>query len=295
MPDLSVQSKQPQKNSSGFHVVGWMNFLVLSATILIIGCDPCYNNPDPYDVVDRDDEFRVVVPCELQQSFQFLVLIDPSEEITELQKHSLRMDVCHKADSLKEDSSSVKVYRMAEDPSMLMDIMFDGKVPLSGDHATTLHEIPKDVEKNYLDNFKKPLEVVLDSVLFKSAETNSSPLIESMAALAEDNRDCNDKNPESPPCLLWIVSDMLQHSKNLSFYRDVVPKFDESKDDIDRWIPKFRPTVSISLVYRCKGQGGDIQDSPQFRVFWNDYFEHATGSKPIWDALPGESCRELIG
>ena len=143
--------------------------------------------------------------------------------------------------------------------------------------------VPKGTEQK----FKKVLEDSLTSLLKKPEEMDRSPIFRGLAS--PKNNTC-----DSSSCHLWVISDMLEYSDLANFYESI-PNFQDLKNRIgDHWgFPEKTTNIIIWRLKRCPSEGGEKQDSEEFKTFWNHYSDHVTGNEAEWKFIPiYEECTD---
>ncbi len=151
--------------------------------------------------------------------------------------------------------------------------------PRQGKQARVLDENERMIEERYQEQFRRPLDAIISSML-RSPEANSSPIMESLQALLVSAPGFVDAKYSRR---IIIASDLLQHSAAFSFYRG------------DTWDTFVRSSNAQRLSGRLKGVEVEIcrvprpnarMDKAEVDNFWVNYFERAGASRILTSTCP---------
>ncbi len=214
---------------------------------------------------------------------QIAILADPSDSLTNVQQSVTPriLDLIEEA----EEATEIRVYTLARAGRGDTTSVFRACVPRHPDDVSQMTGNPRIAARRY-DDFQASLGASLSAVL--SARGDSvSPLAEGIQAAV-----VNAFQPRGATMTrqLFIVSDMLQHSSLVSFYR-AAPEFGSLARRPEYGtlrVDMSGVAVTVFLLARS-GQAGRIQlDS--MRQFWEDYFldqgAHPS-ARPQWVAVEG--------
>ena len=151
------------------------------------------------------------------------------------------------------------------------------------------------VERDYKERFQSPLLNKLDSLL-TGAGSNQSPIIKTLQNISVDAfGSISDERPRQ----VIIVSDMVQHSDDWSFFRDPLDFRALSSHQNYRTMKAHnlgsdqegdqkKAKVTILLLAR-RGQSGLIQNTNGFKSFWKEYFidQGVHKDSPKWTDITG--------
>jgi len=151
--------------------------------------------------------------------------------------------------------------------------------PQAVEDANPLLQNPRMIGETYNDEFIVPLDQTIDSLLHAEAE-QTSPIMESLQALIA-----------ATPALetvegtrkIVIVSDMLQNSSVLSFYRGEFWDRFEQKNGTSRLAGSLKGTRIMLLLVPRPSSG--LDDNLEVDQFWIHYFD-LQGAEPDFDIRP---------
>ncbi len=252
---------------------------VLGIIILLMGCR-IWDCPTP---VSSDN-------CPENQNYteQIAILVDPSDSLTEIQKKSgvnYLMNLVQNAPEMTEiqvytagragrGNNTNSEYRICK-PKHPADVS-----PVTGNQRLAT--------KQYEDNFRAPLEKKLITLLDQKNDT-ISPIIEGIQVAKIDAF-----QPISAdiPRQLFVMSDMMQNSMNLSFYRDPVDFGMVSRNEAYGKLRVNLKNVKVSVFLLARrGEVGRLQVAGgSLRRFWEDYFmdqEASSNARLNWIMVEG--------
>ncbi len=210
-------------------------------------------------------EVRANDMCPYQCSIpgQAIILLDPSDTITDVPRRDARNKLVTelaKLDSLTE----LRVYTVRDaGRDETMESRFKMCMPVNPGSTSN----PDAYEANYR-RFHQELNAVLTEIFLEAADSES-PIVEAVQAAKVHADTVFESRTERENFRrhIFFVSDMVQHSSDLSFF----PQLPDSND--------FPPHLGVDMsdfgmtVYfiRRRGLQGEIQQHPGFRPFWNSY------------------------
>ena len=221
------------------------------------------------------------------------IFMDPSDPLDDNQVSRLKDEILSKVDSM-DSGSEIVLTRIKglyppdttnqeeiniEKPDATSPLPPPGSVGCQLNHEREECEKAEEEAKEKLRVFKKNLSSSLDSLL-SSEKMEWSPLVEVLGL--HENNECDSS------CHLWIVSDMLQHSPFLSFYKEAVPSFKDISGRLRHASKSVYSNITIWQIERCQSKGGEIQveQKNQLRDFWNTYFDQVADRKfDKWESL----------
>lgn len=145
--------------------------------------------------------------------------------------------------------------------------------PASGEDANGLYENPVIIAERYAREFTDPIRHTLDSMLSGEPESQS-PIMEALQSLVSETPDFTKARGQRK---IVIVSDMLQHSDNLSFYRGQGWDYFAQQDGEQRLAVNFS-NVTVEIL-RIPRSGGNTPSAEITEGFWTRYFDRQ-GSRP---------------
>ena len=132
---------------------------------------------------------------------------------------------------------------------------------------------PTIISERYAQEFTRPIQATLAAMLTGDSE-NQSPIMEALQSLASETPDFTTARGQRK---IIIVSDMLQHSDTLSFYRGEGWDYFAEKNGVARLAGNLR-NVTIEIL-RIPRVGNDIPSNEISEGFWSRYFDKQ-GSRP---------------
>ncbi len=226
-------------------------------------------------------------PLDGQFPFQVAVLVDPSDALTAVQQRSALPRLIEALDQVSE-RAEIRVYsvaRIGRGGNAGADLRLC--VPRHPESIGWLEGLWKNrriAARNYDQDFIEPLRSRLGELLAAPSDS-VSPILEAIQAASVDAFP-----PGSPavPRELIVVSDMAQHSRDLSFFREA-PDFGAfGGSAIYRTLRVdligVKPTV---LLLARRGTSGHLQ-AGRLQRFWDDYFiDSGTDGPPRWVPVEG--------
>ena len=213
------------------------------------------------------------------------VALDPSDSLHYTQQVSARTQVLRELETVPE-YTEIRLYELSRDERQPARMEFRICAPAHPDQIgwfEGLRRNPDIARRRYEEDFIAPLEQHLQGVL-AGAGSMTSPILKTVQDMAVDAF----QPPDSRlPRQLIIVSDMVQHSEDWSFFRDPVdfmalaghPDYPTMRVDLDG--------VDVSVLFLARrGMAGRIQASP-IREFWDEYFLDQGARQPQWYRVTG--------
>lgn len=157
--------------------------------------------------------------------------------------------------------------------------MFAKCKPVTGAEANSLYENPRLISERYRSEFLDPITEKLNGTLNSSAE-NKSPIMEALQSLVASTPYFSQQDLDRK---IIIVSDMLQHSDNLSFYRGEDWTFFTKRDGEQRLAGNLSQ-VDVEIV-RIPRSGGKTPPSNLVEDFWTRYFDRQGSRAPTVTSL----------
>lgn len=227
--------------------------------------------------------------CPLDDRFaaQVAVLVDPSDALTAVQQRSSLPRLLEALDQVPA-RAEIRIYsvaRIGRDGSAGADLRLC--TPPHPDSIGTLEGLWKNrdiARANYERDFTEPLRSRLGDLLGAPSDS-VSPIVEAIQAAAVD---AFPAGSATVPRELIVVSDMVQHSADLSFFREAPdfgafggsPVYRTLRVDLSG----VQPTVFLLARRGLPGrlQVGDMEE------FWDEYFiDSEADGKPRWVSVEG--------
>lgn len=199
------------------------------------------------------------------------VLIDKTDPISKQDQERLAALIRRIKDQLAANER-LSLFVLDETGTYSPAPVFDMCNPGRGNQANSLYENPRMVQKRFDEQFQGPLETVLVNLL-RPGVAPQSPILESIIAL---------KGSTSQPERMIVVSDMLQNSGTLSFYRKDSRNLPKPGSDQICRIPSLYESIEVHVVSRSSAAGSNRQ---QIRNFWDGCLRRLAEHDPTWQTL----------
>lgn len=217
---------------------------------------------------------------------QLAILVDPSDTLTNVQEGSGAPRVLETIENGVPATTEIQVFTVSRAGRGDTRSVFRVCKPVHPDEVGSFTGNPALAERRYQEEFLAPLEQALAALL--SVEGDSiSPIVEGIQVAAVSAFQPRDADI---PRRLLIVSDMIQNSRNLSFYREPVDfgPLSRNPDYGTLRVDLSGVEVSVFLLAR-RGGAGRIQGGT-LHGFWEDYFLDQGASplaRPRWIMVEG--------
>ncbi|MDE2975749.1 MAG: hypothetical protein OXU64_13680 [Gemmatimonadota bacterium] len=217
---------------------------------------------------------------------QIAILVDPSDTLTDVQEGSGAPRVLEAIENGAPATAEIRVYTVGQAGRGGTRALFRVCKPVHPDDVGSLTGNPQLAERRYREEFLAPLRQTLGALLDVQGDS-ISPIMEAIQGAA-----VNAFQPRAAdiPRRLLVVSDMIQNSRHLSFYRDSADfgPLSRNPDYGTLRVDLSGVEVSVFLLAR-RGGAGRIQGGT-LRGFWEDYFLDQGASplaRPRWIMVEG--------
>ena len=261
-----------RKNLAGA-VIGGVAALILAALFV--------RGQRPQRAFDADN-----CPEDGQYAAQIAILVDPSDTLTNVQEGSAAPRLLEAIENDAPETAEIRVYTVGQAGRGNTAAVLRLCKPAHPDGVSALTGNPGRAERRYRDEFLAPLQETLAALL--SVEGDSiSPIVEGIQVAAVS---AFQPRAADIPRRLLVVSDMIQNSGNVSFYRDSVDfgPLSRNPDYGTLRVDLSGVEVSVFLLAR-RGGAGRIQGG-SLRGFWEEYFLDQGASplaRPRWIMVEG--------
>ena len=208
-----------------------------------------------------------------------VVLLDLTDPLSETQQSRLKAIIANEISSSSTDTM-ISIGVVSENPSG-WGAKFTKCKPETGEDANALYENPTIIAERYAREFTGPLQTTLASML-KGEPENQSPIMEALQSLISETPGFLTSEGQRK---IIVVSDMLQHSENLSFYRGQGWEYFIENNGIQRLARNLTDTA-IQII-RIPRSGSNIPSTKTVDDFWSRYFDrqgsHAPTVQPLGD------------
>ncbi|WP_419656056.1 hypothetical protein Dvar_51590 [Desulfosarcina variabilis str. Montpellier] len=200
--------------------------------------------------------------CPLEGSYPVVrILIDKTDPWDAQRSARLEKIIRQTKDNL-DVSERLAISVLNESGSEVPTPVFDMCNPGRGDQANPLYKNPRRVHQKFEDQFDLPLEQMLVDIL-KPGTAPRSPILEAIWNISLSGR--TDR--------LVIVSDLMQNTKRLSFYRDNLTSIQED----DEYKANMQAIQYRSItVYYIDRDGISPKRKDQAIAFWKQHLQQMT-------------------
>lgn len=220
---------------------------------------------------------------------QIAVLLDPSDALSPVQRQSVAPRIVDMLEGDVPEGAEIRVYTVARAGRGDPWVEFRVCLPPHPDSIGSLEGLWQNREiaaRRYRESFRDPLEAVLLDLLAVGADS-ISPIVEAVQAVAVD---AFRPREAATPRQLLIVSDMVQNSGDLSFFRESSDFGDFAQKAAYGTLRVDLSAVSVVVFHLARrGAAGRIQ-AGRLRTFWEDYFLDqgaAAAARPRWVQVEG--------
>ena len=215
---------------------------------------------------------------------QIAVLVDPSDSLTSVQR-SVVPRILETIEFEAPTTAEIRVYALARagrgDTASVLRMC----VPVRPDDVSSFTGNPRIAEREY-EEFATSLRSELSTLLDVQGDI-VSPLLEGIQVAAVSAFQPRTSNM---PRQLMIVSDMLQNSPAMSFYRETVDFGPLSRNPDYGTLRVDLSGVEVSVFLLARGGEAGRLQAGNMRPFWEDYFldqgAHPT-ARPRWVNVEG--------
>ena len=200
-----------------------------------------------------------------------VILLDLTDPLSATQQARLKSILGNEVAGSSVDTM-IAIGVVSEDPAK-WGARFAKCKPATGEDANGLYENPTIIAERYTREFTFPIQNTLHSMLTGESE-NQSPIMEALQSLISETPDFSKAMGHRK---IIIVSDMLQHSDNLSFYRGQGWDFFAKQNGSQRLAGNLSGV--IVEVLRIPRTGGKTPSAEITEDFWARYFDRQ-GSRP---------------
>jgi hypothetical protein len=205
------------------------------------------------------------------------ILLDLTDPLNETQQSRLKTIIQNEVASSSVDTM-IALGVVSEDPQS-WGARFAKCKPATGDQANSLYENPTLIADRYQREFLSPISDKIAATLEGEVE-NQSPIMEALQSLIASTPDFTKIRGQRK---IIVVSDMLQHSETLSFYRGQGwDYFSEQGGELRLASNLLNVTVEIIRIPRS-GRNTPAQNLVE--GFWTRYFDRQGSRLPSVSSL----------
>ena len=221
-------------------------------------------------------------PDERYLAGRIAIVLDPSDSLHYTQQADARDRILHFAESAPE-YTEIRLYVLSENERQRSSVRFRVCAPADPDQVGRFRGNPEMARRQYDEDFRDPLDRHLEELLAGPGAL-ASPILKTIQDVAVDAFPPTD----SPlPRQLVLVSDMVQHSSDMSFFEGPIdfvalgnhPDYPTMRVDLEG--------VDVTVFFlRRRGLAGRIQARP-IQEFWDEYFLDQGARQPQWNRVTG--------
>lgn len=199
------------------------------------------------------------------------ILLDLTDPLSDTQQTRLKTIIENEIATSTMDTM-IALGVVSEDPQRWGSFFAKCK-PATGEQANALYENPALISDRYQREFLIPISDKIEATLVGEVE-NRSPIMEALQSLLAGTPDFTRARGRRK---IIIVSDMLQHSDTLSFYRGQGWDYFLKRDGELRLAGNLSNV--IVEILRIPRTGGNTPSRDMVEDFWTRYFDRQ-GSRP---------------
>ena len=244
-------SSRRTSRDSGKKLIGIL--LIFAVTGVLIGLG----------VLRPDPETRDELGCLIDQSPPTLlsVLIDSTDTINERTARQAQIEIKKEILALQ-DNSRVELYQISPDGGHI-SALFKGCKPPTGKNADALTQNAQ-LMKSKFEEYASVFDQALHSLL-KQSPADQSPIIESIQSVAIEMSSVDSESKR-----IVVISDLIQHSKRLSFYRQspAISDYENTQKKVGGGFADLRGTSIRFMVIPRALPNGSKSDLKRFWMDW---------------------------
>lgn len=262
-------------------VVGWVVLIVVS--VLVVIALFVWGQREPVRVDSANCLQDDAPPA------QAVVLLDPSDSLSTVQRRSVASRLVEVIKGSMPERTEMRLYTVARAGRREAAPEMRVCVPPHPDSVGTIEALGSNrriLEREYSQGFRDPVEERLNALLDVPSDT-VSPIVEAVQAAVVD---AFQPRGGSIPRHVLVVSDMVQNSPDLSFFREAPDFGTFAKNPAYRTLRVDLNGVQVTVFLLARrGIAGRLQ-AGQLRAFWEDYFLDAGAeaeARPRWVPVEG--------
>lgn len=250
-------AKYKRYNNKKFNILGW----ILSSSLIIIIIIASY-----FIIklkLDKRDIDKVTL-CDKNFSYgKHIILVDITDKYNFMQINDIKLNLENIIKKL-EKGKQVKVYFLNDNVTEKDLPVINICNPGTGSDSSYIYSNPKLIEKQWNEKFYKPLSNTMN-VLENDQTYSYSPIIEMIQWI----NIVEFKNSNENENKLTIISDMIQNSKEYSFFKNKINNFEETS-----FFNKYRTNMKnfeVQIMLTRRDNLNKFQ-TPEYIDFWIKYF-----------------------
>ena len=205
------------------------------------------------------------------------ILLDLTDPLSRTQQNRLRTIIANEVATSSTDTM-IALGIVSEFPDR-WGAKYAKCKPATGDDANPLYENRELISERYNREFMAPIKRLIDETMTSEAE-NKSPIMEALQSLVAETPDFTRVRGQKK---IIIVSDMLQNSDDLSFYRGQGWDYFVSRNGEQRLARNL--SNAVVEILRIPRIGGNTPPPELVDEFWVRYFDLQGSRAPIVSSL----------
>ena len=200
------------------------------------------------------------------------ILLDLTDPLTKTQHDRLKVVL---QDEVRLSSTDTMIsFGVVSEDSDNWGVRFAKCKPATGENANALYENPRLISERYNKEFTQPMQAKLSDAISGQSE-NQSPIMEALQSLISQTPDFTQAKGQRK---IIVVSDMLQHSDAISFYRGQGWKYFSTSYGAQRLAGNLNG-VSVEIL-RIPRTGPRVPKREVVEDFWSRYFDRQGSRAP---------------
>jgi len=201
-----------------------------------------------------------------------MILLDLTDPLTPTQK--TRLDAILRDEVRLSRTDTMISFGVVSETPDNWGARFAKCKPATGESANALYENPRLIQERYDREFMRPMFGELANAVSGDVE-HRSPIMEGLQSLISETPDFTRAKGERK---IVIVSDMLQHSDILSFYRGQSWDYFSESGGAQRLAGNLS-AVTVEIL-RIPRSGANLPDLTVIEDFWRRYFNRQGSRTP---------------
>jgi len=253
--------KRVNKRKRRKDTIGYLLIVIVLIVVVIVAFGH-HSLKDKHPKVDKETFCPDKIIAEITA-----VLIDRTDRFNVVQQASIR----RRLDELREEipvGGALAIYSVSPTEKELLRPEFKMCNPGRGDKVNPLIGNPRIVERRWKKGFDEPLQRVFNDMLAPGA-AEESPIMESIQSIAVST--FSGPRFKNLARQLVLVSDMLQHTKEVSHYSGDLDFAKLKESDYYRKVRANLKGVKIIIFYINRENSAELQGRNHIE-YWQKYF-----------------------
>jgi len=267
---MAAKKKRKKKKQSGDALWYWV---ICFCLLIVVGAGWASINLTAKNKIDKATLCHITGP-----KSAIVILLDLTDPLGRTQALRLR-GIINDTIAASPVDTMISLGVVSEDPSN-WGVKFAKCKPATGEEANALYQNPRQIAEVFEAEFLQPMGGVIGETMGGAVE-NRSPIMEALQSLIAETPSFTDL---VGPKQILLVSDMLQHSDTLSFYRGQGWDYFRTTGKADRLAYNLAG-VEVTII-RIPRETANV-DLTLVEDFWARYFDKQ-GSSPPSEQILGD-------